>query len=173
MVTKDNTLDTTLEQHFSIAEVSDGQFFAEDIFRRKLGGKVPDYGRHVIAFYKHDWTHITPLGYQHVLPHQGVGLCGGGSVDGRAFTQIPATHCQLLRNSGGVLSHLLTFVFIHMANDYEAFMTYCGQPRVQQILESVGFKQTLHQNLLAHFHRPCPADRQQHLIEMVHDFGPF
>lgn len=173
MNSETSNLDTSLEDHFSIVEVSDGHYFAEEIFRRKLGGKVPDYGRHVIAFYKHDWTHITPLGYQHVLPHQGLGLCGGGSVDGRAFTQIPLSHSQLLRNSGGVLSHLLRFVFVHMAKEYEAFMTYCGQAEVRQILSKVGFQQTSHQHLMAHFHRPCTASRQQELIKLAHDVGPF
>ena len=172
-MTKDNTLDTTLEQHFSIAEVSDGQFFAEEIFRRKLGGKVPDYGRHVIAFYKHDWTHITPLGYQHVLPHQGVGLCGGGSVDGRAFARIPDVHCQQIRNIGGVLYQLLTYVFTSMADDYSAFFGYCGDKRAEEVDLRAGFVPTHHSRLLVNFHRELCVNDQQRLTEMVIQLGPF
>jgi len=165
--------DSTLHQHFRIVEVSDGRFFADEIFKRKLGGTVPDYGRHVIAFYKHDWTDITPLGYQHVLPHNGVGLCGGGSVDGRAFTRISQEHCQQIYRAGGVLYQLLTYVFTQMADDYSAFFGYCGDKRAEEIDLKAGFKPTKYPLLLANFHKALSDYEKDDLIENIYSIGRF
>lgn len=167
-----NTFDS-LDECFTTAEVSDGRFFAGEIFRNKLGGEVPDYGRHVVAFYRHGWSHIVPLGYQHVLPYKGLGLCGGGSVDGRGFSDIPREHCQALRDRGGVLYLLLRHVVERLGGQYEAFFVYCGDQRSREVCQAAGFQAEDQSCLMCNFHRPLDSAHEARLMKLVLDHGPF
>ena len=158
---------------FRIVEVSDGRYFAGEIFRRKLGGTLPDYGRHLVALYRHDPLRFAPLGYLNILEHNGVALVGGGSVDGRAFADIPEDACRRIRNAGGVLYSLLTHAFTEMAGDFEAFFGYCGDARAEEVDLQAGFRHTHHPKLLANFHRPLEPARREQLIDEVFALGPF
>lgn len=162
-----------LDECFRTAEVSDGRYFAGDVFRRKLGGELPGYGRHFVAFYKHDWDHIVPLGYQHVLPYRGIALCGGGSVDGRGFRYIPDHHRQALRERGGVLFLLLRHVIERMGSEYEAFFVYCGDKRSQEVCHAAGFQRMEGSFLMPFFHRPLGEGRKQELLEIALRHSPF
>jgi len=164
---------TILDDRFETAEVSEGRYFAGEIFRRKLGGAAPDYGRHIVAFYRHDWTWFTPLGYQHVLPYQGLALCGGGSVDGRAFRDIPPEHCRELRERGGVLFLLLRHVIERLGGDYEAFFVYCGDARSRKVCHAAGFQIEGDSLLMSKFHRPLSNRRKRKLTAKVVTHGPF
>lgn len=158
---------------FRVVEVSDGRFFAGEIFARKLGGTLPDYGRHLVAFHRHDHLRFTPLGYLNILEHKGVGLVGGGCVDGRAFVDIPEADCRRIRETGGVLFCLLTFAFTEMAHDFEAFFGYCGDARAEEVDLQAGFRHTMHPRLLANFHRPLDQSRRDQLVDEVFALGPF
>ena len=163
----------SLNDCFETAEVSNGRFFAGEIFRNKLGGELPDYGRHIVAFYKHGWSHIVPLGYQHVLPYQGLGLCGGGSVDGRGFRAIPSDHCEALRARGGVLYLLLRHVVERLGDEYEAFFVYCGDQRSREVCRAAGFQPHEDSYLMCNFHRPLNQSRKASLTDLVLEHGPF
>lgn len=163
----------SLNECFTTAEVSDGRFFAGEIFRNKLGGELPDYGRHVVAFYRHGWSHIVPLGYQHVLQYKGLGLCGGGSVDGRGFRDIPPEHCQSLRDRGGVLYLLLRHVVERLGDQYQAFFVYCGDQRSREVCEAAGFLPEDNSYLMCNFHRPLDPACKAELTRLVLDHGPF
>lgn len=156
-----------------VVEVSDGRYFAGEIFRRKLGGTLPDYGRHLVAMYRHDPLRFTPLGYLNILRHDSAALVGGGSVDGRAFTDIPEQACRNIRETGGVLYHLLTHAFSDMAGDFEAFFGYCGDARAEEVDLQAGFRHTRHPKLLANFHRPLDASRRDQLLDEIFALGPF
>jgi len=158
---------------FRVVEVSDGRFLAGDIFARKLGGTLPDYGRHLVALYRHDAFRFTPLGYLNILPHATVALVGGGSVDGRAFADVPAESGRRIRDAGGVLYCLLTHAFAAMAADFEAFFGYCGDARAEEVDLKAGFDYTRHPRLLANFHRPLDAARRERLTDEVFALGPF
>jgi len=158
---------------FGVVEVSDGRFLAGEIFARKLGGSLPDYGRHLVAFYRHDPFRFTPLGYLNILPHATVALVGGGSVDGRAFANVPAQAGLDIRDAGGVLYCLLTHAFTAMAADFEAFFGYCGDARAEEVDLKAGFDYTRHPRLLANFHRPVDRSRREQLIDEVFALGPF
>jgi hypothetical protein len=162
-----------LDGRFAVCEVSDGRFFAGHIFQRKLGGELPDHGRHLVAFYRHDETRFTPLGYLNILEHDGQALVGGGSVDGRAFRGMPADDAERIRDAGGVLYALLRHAFERLADDYEAFFGYCGDARAEQVDLQAGFRHTHHEHLLAYFHRATPAPRREALIDRIHALGPF
>lgn len=162
-----------LDGRFAICEVSNGRFFAGHIFLRKLGGELPDHGRHLVAFYRHDATRFTPLGYLNILGHDGQALVGGGSVDGRAFVDVPEADALAIRAAGGVLYALLRYAFETLAPDYQAFFGYCGDARAEEVDLRAGFRHTRYEHLLAHFHRPLPAARREALIDRVHALGPF
>jgi len=158
---------------FRIIEVSDGRFLAGEIFQRKLGGTLPDYGRHLVAVYRHDPLRFAPLGYLNILGHRSVALVGGGSVDGRAFADIPAPECRDIREKGGVLFCLLRYAFTEMADDFEAFFGYCGDARAEEVDLQAGFRHTRHPKLLANYHRPLDAERRDRLLDDVFALGPF
>ncbi|MFO7763791.1 MAG: hypothetical protein R6V61_08690 [Wenzhouxiangellaceae bacterium] len=172
-------VDQNLKKHpprvpdFRIVEVSDGRFLAGEIFARKLGGTLPDYGRHLVALYRNDPFRFTPLGYLNILPHATVALVGGGSVDGRAFADIPAEAGQRIADAGGVLYCLLTHAFNEMADDFEAFFGYCGDARAEEVDLQAGFRYTRHPRLLANFHRPLDERRRDRLTDDVFALGPF
>jgi hypothetical protein len=166
-------MSTALDDRFSVCEVSDGRFFAAEIFRRKLGGDLPDHGRHLVAFYRHDATRFTPLGYLNILEHEGQALVGGGSVDGRAFRDMPNDDARRLREAGGVLYALLRYAFERLGDDYEAFFGYCGDARAEEVDLQAGFRHTRHEHLLAHFHRALPEERREALIDSIRAIGPF
>jgi len=162
-----------VKEYFRVAEVSDGRFFAGAIFERKLGGTLPDYGRHLVAFHRTDAFHFVPLGYLNILRHDTAALVGGGSTDGRGFAGVPDAHARAIRDSGGVLFNLLRYAFTEMADDFEAFFGYCGDARAEEVDLAAGFRHTDHNQLLAHFHRPLEADRRRELTDAVHALGPF
>lgn len=164
---------TDLESFFRVVEVSDGRFFAGPIFERKLGGELPDYGRHLVAFHRVEAFRFTPLGYLNILPHETVALIGGGSTDGRGFAGMPEAQAAAIRASGGVLFHLLRYAFTAMAPDFEAFFGYCGDRRAEEVDLAAGFRHTEYPRLLAHFHRPLDAERRRDLTAAVHALGPF
>jgi len=160
------------KDYFRVCEVSDGHFFAGEIFHAKLGGKLPDYGRHITALYKKDLT-LIPLGYLNILEHEGIALVGGGCVYGKAFQHVMAEHCMEIRASGGVLFCMLKYAFNAMAEDYRAFFGYCGDRRAEEVDLQAGFKHSGHPKLLVNFHREMSAAEQQHLTDMVIKLGPF
>jgi hypothetical protein len=135
-------MSTIADDRFRICEVSDGRFFAGPIFERKLGGDLPDHGRHLVAFYRHDPFRFTPLGYLNILGHEGQALVGGGCVDGRAFADVPEAHARAIRAAGGVLYALLRYAFETLADDYEAFFGYCGDARAEEVDLQAGFRHT-------------------------------
>jgi len=162
-----------LDRRLSVCEVSNGRYFAGHIFRRKLGGELPEHGRHLVAFYRQDEMRFTPLGYLNILAHEGQALVGGGSVDGRAFRDMPESHARRLREAGGVLYAMLKYAFTVLADDYEAFFGYCGDARAEEVDLQAGFCHTRHKHLLAYFHRPLPPERRELLIDRIRELGPF
>ncbi len=166
-----NSLTSKFPEYFSISEVSDGRYFGEEIIKRKLGVCVPNFGRHVIAFYKHNAKHFTPLGYQHIAEYETVALLGGGSVDGLSFKGIPEAHCDRLREMGGVLYLLLTYVFREYGRQYEAFFGFCGDARAEDVDLRAGFQHTGHPMLLAKYRSDISDDRKNELIHSVLRLG--
>jgi len=162
-----------LHEFFRVVEVSDGEFLAGEIFRRKLGQELPDLGRHLVALYRADAFGFVPLGYLQIGRHETVALVGGGCTDGRGFASVHPDHAAAIRSAGGVLYGLLRHAFTQMADDYEAFFGYCGDKRAEEVDLQAGFEHTQYKYLLAHFHRSLDAGRQEALIDQVYALGPF
>lgn len=150
-----------------ISEVSNGKYFGEEIIHRKLGVSAPDFGRHIIAFYKRNPKHFIPLGYLHIAEYETVALLGGGSVDGLSFRDIPQQHSIEIREAGGVLYQLLRYVFSQYCNDYEAFFGFCGDARAEEIDLRAGFEHTDHPMLLAKYRDGISEERKMKLLNSV------
>jgi len=157
---------------FRVCEVSDGHFFASEIFKVKLDGELPDYGRHVVALYKHG-LQLVPLGYLNILRHDSVALVGGGCVYGKAFAHVQTEHSEAIRANGGVLYCMLKYVFTMMADDYQAFFGYCGDKRAEEVDLKAGFKPTKYPYLLANFHTHMVNQDKDKLIEKIYALGGF
>ncbi|MGK7296887.1 MAG: hypothetical protein ACNS61_13875 [Candidatus Wenzhouxiangella sp. M2_3B_020] len=162
-----------LEDRFRVCEVDDGRFFAGHIFARKLGGELPEEKRHLVAFYRKSALAFVPLGYLHVLEAFGQGLIGGACVDGSAFEAVAEPDRTAIRERGGVLHAMLSRARDAMADDYEAFFAYTGNPRAAEVNLQVGYERTENDRLFALFHRPIPEARRNELIRRCIEFGPF
>lgn len=160
------------KDYFRVCEVSDGRFFAGEIFKVKFGGVLPDYGRHIVALYKNGMT-LVPLGYLNILEHEGIALVGGGCVYGKSFQNVSPEHCMEIRASGGVLFCMLRYVFLTMAEDYQAFFGYCGDRRAEEVDLQAGFRHTKYPNLLAFFHKYISDIDKCKITENVYQLGPF
>lgn len=162
-----------LQDFYRVVEISDGNYFAGEIFRHKLGHELPDTGRHLIGCYRADAFRFVPLGYLQIGRHDTVGLVGGGCTDGRAFDRVDSAHAVAIREAGGVLFSLLRYAFTRMTDDFEAFFGYCGDARAEEVDLAAGFEYTKYKYLLAHFHRPVDSARREALTDQVYRLGPF
>jgi len=156
-----------------ITEVVDGPFFVDDLFRRKFGHPAPEYGRHLVCFYRQSSDCHIPLCYVHYSPYEGVLLVGGGMTDGRVFQHMPAQLSQNISDSGGIFYYVLMFGWTHFAEDCEAFFGYAGDPRAYEVDIAAGFEPTQHQYLIAHFHIAITEERKEALISKIHAIGTF
>lgn len=167
-----NSLATPLE-NLLITTVDDGPFFIGNMFRRKFGDPAPEHGTHVICFYRSDWDHFLPVSYLNFLPWDEVILVGGGMTDGRAFAHMSGDLAEQIRESGGMLYHMLRFGFHHFRDQCEAYFGHAGDPRAYEVDLRAGFEPTGHENLIAHFHKPISTDRRAFLIEKIRQIGAF
>lgn len=164
---------TIIEDKLVVTEVADGPFLVGDLFQRKFGGQVPDYGHHLLALYRRDWHHVVPVGYLNLLPYETVMLVGGGCTDGRSFAYMTQADQQRVTAAGGVLYYLLRYGFERFASQCEAFFGHVGDPRAEEVDLRAGFVHTGHDNLLVNFHKPLERTRRAYLTEQIRSLGPF
>lgn len=153
--------------------VSNGPFFVGELFRQKFGSPAPDYGHHLVAFYKKSPLHFVPFCYFNFLPHDEIMLCGGAMTNGAAFAEMPGELSAEIRESGGIYYHVIRFGFDYFAGDCEAFFGYAGDPRAMEVDLAAGFEPTQHQYLIVHWHKPLDEERKAFLVEKAHRLGPF
>jgi hypothetical protein len=156
-----------------IAAVSDGQFFVDDLFRRKFGGRAPTWGHAVICFYRKNFHHFLPLCYTNCLPHDEVILIGGSMTDGVTYRQMPAELASRISESGGIYLHVLRFTFDYFRDRCEAFFGHAGDQRAYEVDIQAGFEPTPYEHLIVNFHKPTSDERKHYLIEKIHAIGPF
>ena len=162
-----------LEDVVIITEVDDGPAFAGHIFRRKFAAELADFEHHVVAFLRPAEDLFVPANYVHLWLHDDLGLIGGASTDGRAFSRIDPATAARIRDTGGLYLRTLRWTFAKFADRCEAFFGYCGDPRAWEVDMQAGFEPTRHDRLIVHWHRPLPPARREELVERAHGFGPF
>lgn len=156
-----------------ITEVSSGAFFANPFFLKAFGENLPDWGHHLVFFYRVHAMHFLPLSYVNFLAHEEVMLVGGGVTNGEAFKLVEASHAAQMRAEGGLLFQLLRHGFTTFADRCDAFFGYTGDPRAYEVDLKAGFQPTQHPHLIVHFHKPLDAQRREELIQKIHGIGPF
>lgn len=154
-------------------EVASGSFFADEMFERAFGDEMPDWGHHLVLFYRKSPTHFIPITYLNYAPYDNVILVGGGVTNGRAFEHVDPGHAQALRAAGGGLYLLLRFGFETFADECDAFFGHAGDERALEVDLQAGFERTRHEYLVANFHKPLPEACKQELIEKINALGAF
>ena len=158
---------------FQICEVSSGEFFVNEMFRKGFGGKAPEWGRHLVFFYRHQADLFVPLGYLNYLPHGEVLLVGGGVTNSAGFKLVSKKDSEEIYRRGGVFYQMLVFGFEYFADDCEAYFGYVGDPRAYEVDLKAGFVQTRHEKLVANFHKPISQARRDELVAEMHALGAF
>ncbi len=141
-------LPATLRGWMSVGEVDDGRFFADDLFRRKYGSDAPDYGRHILAFYRAADGALHPVSYLHFWQQARIGLIGGGCTDGSVMRRMPAAQAEAINAAGGLLRQTLLYAFSRFCDDIDAFFGHAGDARAREVDLAAGFETTGHEYLL-------------------------
>ncbi len=162
-----------LSSFISFSEVSDGQFIAGELFRKKFDGLPPEQKHHLLALYRRSPHHLVPASYVHFRPFGDICLVGGGCTDGQAFSYMSNAERALIKQQGGLFLQLLRFAFEHLAAEFTAFMGYCGDARALEVDLQAGFRMTEHQHLLIYTSNELDPTVEKALIAKAAALGPF
>ncbi len=162
-----------LSSFISFSEVSDGQFIAGDLFRKKFEGLPPKQKHHLLALYRRSSHHLVPVSYVHFRPFGDICLVGGACTDGQAFPYMSDAERALIKQQGGLYLHLLRFAFERLAPQFTAFFGYCGETRALEVDLQAGFRMTDHQYLLIYTKNDLDPTVEKALIAKAAALGPF
>lgn len=157
----------------TVTEVDDGAFFAGELFRYKYAQTLPDFGRHVVAFYRNEDGTYRTLSYLHFWRQGRIGLIGGGCTDGRVMRAIPAPHAAQINAIGGVLRYTLLYAFSRFAGDIDAFFGHAGDARAREVDLAAGFIETDDKHLLIRPARVLKPAEERALFEQALALGNF
>ena len=162
-----------LDAFWQTIEVSNGQYFINELFQRKFHSDAPAFGHHWVSFYKADDGNCWPVSYIHASVYGPMILIGGAMTDGQAMARMKDKHCQSIIDTGGCYYTALRHVFVTMADQCEAFMGLIGNQRSMDVSCAAGFEPTENEGLVAYFPQPVLANRREELIRAALDVGPF
>ena len=166
-------IDPRLAPFILVAEVERGDRFVRALFERKLGGTPPEFGHHMIAFYRRGDGSFLPAAYLHLWTQGTIGLVGGGCTDGHVIRTMSAQERALLSDAGGLLLQMLGFCFAKFEPQLEAFFGHCGDARAKQVDLRAGFVETRVPNLLVRPNRPLDPQREEALLLQAEAIGAF
>jgi hypothetical protein len=155
-----------------VEEVSDAEFYAGDLFRRRLGGNPPNFPMHFVAFYRQGRTRYLPVGYIHYTAFEDTYLCGGMVIDDRLYRRIPAPHRKLIKNAGGIAEIMLRETFARLTAA-PAIWGYVGDKQAEEVDVRVGFRHTHHPHVMVVWNRELPEAEKAARLERVIALGPF
>ena len=164
---------TTWDRCFAVAEVSDGNFFCGELFQRKFGHEVPDWGRHIVAFYTAGEGGFFPLSYLHFWARDRAGYIGGGCTDGNVVRSMLPEHRAAFNQSGGALFRTLRYAFTHFDSEVDAFFGLAENPRAREVDLAAGFAATDVGNLLIKEVGSLESGYRAQLIQQAIEVGAF
>ena len=167
------TLPLALADWITITEVENGSFFAGALFTRKLGGPPPEFGRHIVVFYRREDGAYYPLSYLHFWRQDRIGLIGGACTDGRVMRLMTPAQAQALNAAGGMLHQTSLFAFSRFEEGLDAFFCRSGDTRARKVLFAAVFCQTSNEHLLIKRVKALQADEEQALFEQAMALGSF
>lgn len=155
-----------------VEEVSDAEFYAGDLFRRRFRSNPPNYPKHYVAFYRQGRTRYLPVGYIHYAAFEDTYLCGGMVIDERLYRRIPAAHRKLIKDAGGIAEIMLRETFARLAAA-PAIWGYVGDKQAEEVTIRVGFRHTHHPHVMVVWSRNLPETEKAARLERVVALGPF
>lgn len=166
-------MDPRLAAFIVIAEVERGDRFIADLFARKMGGAPPEFGHHLIAFYRRPDGAFVPAAYLHLWTQQTIGLIGGGCTDGHVVRSMSEAERAQLKEAGGLLLQMLAFCFTKFEDGLEAFFGHCGDARAKEVDLRAGFLETSLPYLLVRPNRELEPARLERLLRQAEAIGAF
>jgi len=164
---------TIIQKFIYVTEVDDGHVFADALFQRAYGSKLPDFPHHIVAFYiEPDGAHI-PISYVHFTNCGDIFLAGGACTSGDALRRMSEGEQAILRDYGGVMLATLRHGFKRYGPKCQAIFTCCGDSRALATTPKVGFTETSIDYLLVNWMANLGADRKRELIAKAKSFMPF
>jgi len=153
--------------------VDDSYYFVNDLFQKKFGSPPPEYGNHLIGFYKNEKGCYLPVTYISLTPYKGTMLVGGAMTDGEVIKQMTGEQKEIISKTGGVYLNLLKYAFERFANDCDAFFGYVNDPRALEVDLAAGFKETEYQYVVANFHKSISSWKKKKLFKVINKLGSF
>lgn len=163
-----------LAEFLRVIEVSDGEFFAGSLFRRRFNCEsFPDTPKHFVALYQHSDGSLLTLGYVHFEMWGQHAMCGGLVINERAWRLLPNEERSLIREQGGVAEVMLRRAFKMLPSELVAIWGYVGDHLARKVDMRVGFLPTWHEHIMVIWRNELEEPEKAALIQKVIDYGPF
>jgi hypothetical protein len=166
-------IDPRLASFIVLAEVDRGDRFVNGLFARKLGGTPPEFGHHLIAFYRRPDGAFLPAAYLHLWTRETLGFVGGGCTDGDVIRSMSEEERGEVRAAGGLLLQMLGFCFTRFEEGLEAFFGHCGNARAKEVDLRAGFRETRLPYLLVRPNGALSEERTERLLRQAEAVGTF
>ena len=164
---------TQLADFIALSEMSDGQTFADAIFRRKYRAPAPAHGRHLFAWYRLPEGRWQVASYLNYLPYQGAMLIGGACTDGDLLRSMSDAERAAIEAAGGLMLQLVRFGEARFEAESVGTFGHCGDERSWSVLSQCGYVRLDDPHLIVRWNRePAPAARDA-LFRAVKSLGPF
>lgn len=163
----------SLSDFISVKEAHEGGQLAQPLFERKYGSVPPDFGRHLIAFYRRDDADPLVASYLHFWQQNRIGLIGGGCTDGLVMQQMRPEQAALINREGGLLRQTLLYAFNTLDGDIDAFFGHCGDARAKEVDLAAGFRETSDLFLLVNWVKPLTETEKQQRLAQALAIGTF
>ncbi|NLD15350.1 MAG: hypothetical protein GX665_09735 [Gammaproteobacteria bacterium] len=164
----------SLDEIFSVVEVSNAEFFVGALFRRRFGcDSFPETPRHFVAFFRQRDGSQLALGYVHFEMWQQQALCGGLVIDERAWRHLPTAERALLRQQGGVAELMLRASFDMLPQNLMAIWGYVGDKQAEKVDLRVGFRHTGADKIMVIWRNDPGEQEKQRWLQKIIDLGPF
>lgn len=162
-----------LNEFLCIEAVESGEFHVGELFRRKFGHPPPDFGTHIVLFYRSASRALHAASYLHLWTTGTIGLIGGGCTDGRVIRLMSEAERAAITDAGGLLLQTLRFAFDRNEEGLQAFFGHCGNDRALAVDLQAGFLRTADPNLLVRWNQDLSDATRASLFQQALALGPF
>ena len=163
-----------LEDFFRVVEVSDGEFFAGPLFKRRFAcDSFQETPMPFVTLYQNSSGEILTLGYVHFELWEQQAMGGGMVIDERAWRLLPAAERSKIRQKGGVAEIMLRRAIDLLPDHLIGIWGYVGDSLARKVDTRVGFQPTDSEHVMVIWRNEPSADEKEYWIQRVVDYGPF
>lgn len=166
-------VDEGLSPFIHVTEVAEGRALAADLFRHRYNDTAPDWGHHILAFYRRPDGAWSPASYVNYLPHDGAMLIGGACTDDRVLAAMTPGEQERVARAGGLMLQNVRYAEARFAGVSVGTFGHCGDARSWTVLERAGFVRLDHPHLVVRWNREPASPERDRLIAGVDALGPF